>query len=379
MWQILSHKILAMFAGFFNVMLAAAVLDPEVSYLYLTTLSASQIFMAFSGFGLTQRLVILPEEDASQQRVWPWFGLTLIAGIMVFVWLYQQSAIDPPIGVVVFTSCLLLLLLLAEWLRAAMARQVGFVIYNLSLLVAAFVILWQRDISVMLAIIPCIGVVVLLWQGRGFYKFSGVPLHPKLADLVRALRVASVNQYYNLIVLLFPFVGVDASVLGILLVFRFGIFYNWQNFFWLRFGHKQLTQNIDNSHKRQNRKFILMNMVAFVGTVIVLWAVILFDLFRFVPSGAFDREFAYLLIYFAALKVGVNLIFPYEVFLLYRSTLRVDLMLLIGALACLTLLGVGIMSLTNTFLLITLVELVWLAWRIISWWIVKNDTKHSTA
>ena len=373
-WQILLHKVLGLFAGFFNIVLAASVLDPSISYLYLTTLSAAQIFMAFSGFGLTHKLVTMPPEEAQTQQAWPWFALTQGAGMAVFAWLFFKAGSEPPMGVLVFNSLLLLLLLLAEWLRAAMARQIGFVIYNVILLVSALIIFWLRDIPVALGLLPLLGCLILLWQGRGFYRFTGTPVRPNMADLVRAMRVASVNQYYNLIVLLFPLVGLQAEALGILLVFRFAIFYNWQNFFWLRFGHKQLNQDIEPSHKKQNRKFILMNIVAFAGTIAVVGIALMFDLFRFVPSGAFNAEFAYLLLYFAALRIVINLCFPFEVFLLYRSTLRVDLMLLGGSLISFALLAVALTSLSNSFLILTLVELVWLIWRLISWRVLKDGT-----
>jgi hypothetical protein len=120
-----------------------------------------------------------------------------------------------------------------------------------------------------------------------------------------------------------------------------------------------------------------MNLIAFTGTIIVVGAALLFDLFRFVPSGAFNEHFGYLLLYFASLRIAVNLIFPFEVFLLYRSTLRIDSMLLVGTLVCLTLLGVGLMSLTNAFLIITMVELMWLVWRVISWWILTYGAKQN--
>ena len=378
-WQVLLHKILGLFAGFLNIVLAASVLDAPVSYLYLTILSASQVFMAFSAFGLTHKLVTMTHEDAQVQRAAPWFALTFVLGLALFSWLYYDTEADVPIGVIVFSGLLLLLLLLAEWLRAAVARQVGFIIYNVVLLVAAIIIFATRDIPLMLGLLPLAGCGILLWNERRFYRILGITIRPELRDFVRALRVTCVNQYYNLVVLMFPFVGVSVEALSIILVFRFAIFYNWQNFFWLRFGHKQLTQDIDKSHSVQNLKFIKMNIVALAGTIAVLTPTVYFELFRFVPSGAFDAEFAYLLLYFAAVRTLVNLCFPFEVFLLYRSKLRGDLLMLGISLISFALLAFVLQSATNAFLIITIVELVSFSWRLISFWILKNGKTSTSA
>lgn len=365
-WHILMHKALGLGAGLINVLVAAAVLVPETSYLYLTSLSASQIFMAFSGFGLSHRLVGMSQDDARTQKVWPWFALTQIGGLAVFFWLAQQSETRTTYAVLVFTGALLLLLLLAEWLRTATARQSGFIIYNLMLLATAPVILWQQDITYVVAILPFLGCLILLWIGRDFYRLSGTPTHPKITDLLRAFRVASVNQYYNFIILLFPILGMQADVVIIVLVFRFAIFYNWPNFFWLRFGHKQLAQGITPERVRQNRKFIAVNLVAFTVTLIAVWIAATFDLFVYLPSGLIDLDFAYLLLFFAGLRVVVNLYFPYELFLVYRSTLKQDIWLIGVSLGSFVMLAICMSVTQNPYILITTIELVWLSWRRLS-------------
>lgn len=372
-WHILLHKGLGLSAGLINVLIAASVLSPQTSYLYLTILSASQIFMAFSGFGLSHRLVTLPQDEARKQKAWPWFALTQLAGLVVFMWLAKQSQVETPYRVVVFTGMLLLLLLMAEWMRTAMARQTGFIIYNLVLLSTAPAIAWQEDITPIIALFPLAGCGALLWAGRDFYRLSGSPIRPKMADLIRACRVASVNQYYNLVILLFPLFGMRAEVVGLIVVFRFAIFYNWPNFFWLRFGHKQLAGQVTPEHFIQNRKLITVNLVAFAGTVIAIIAAIHFELFTHIPSGIIDRDFAILLLFFAGLRITVNLYFPYEVFLVYRFDLRLDLLMLGTTLGSLVFLGALISIMQNPYIVILFVELVWLSWRLLSHKVLRGE------
>ena len=194
-----------------------------------------------------------------------------------------------------------------------------------------------------------------------------------MEDIYRTFRVASVNQYYNFIVLLCSLTGLGPESLVVVLIFRFAIFYNWQNFFWLRFSHKELSQPIEKKHRMNNLRFVRVNFLALFGTIAVAILAQIFDLYRYVPSGAFDREFALLLLYFAALRTVINLIFPYEVFLLYSANLRTNVLFLIFSSLSLMIIAYIMWLSKNPFTIITCVEINWIIWRFLSKRIIQNE------
>lgn len=371
--HVLLHKVLGLVAGFLNVIIAAAVLPAATSFHYLTILSASQVFMAFAGFGISHKLVLLPAEEAQRQRSWPWFLLTFVMGCLFFNYLNKDPTAINLWPTTFFVSGLFLLIILAEWLRVAVARQIGFIIYNITLIIAASTIFVSKSIPIWLGILPILGSFLLLWAGRNFYTIYGEHIRPKMEDIYRTFRVASVNQYYNFIVLLCSLTGLGPESLVVVLIFRFAIFYNWQNFFWLRFSHKELSQPIEKKHRMNNLRFVRVNFLALFGTIAVAILAQIFDLYRYVPSGAFDREFALLLLYFAALRTVINLIFPYEVFLLYSANLRTNVLFLIFSSLSLMIIAYIMWLSKNPFTIITCVEINWIIWRFLSKRIIQNE------
>ena len=374
LFHVLLHKGLGLSAGFLNVIIAAAVLPAAVSFHYLTILSASQVFMAFAGFGISHRLVLLPSTEARKQRSWPWFLLTLITGCLFFYYLSRGIPSIDWRPTTYFVSALFLLIILAEWLRAAIAQQIGFIIYNVTLIVAAFCIFILKTIPIWLGILPVIGSISLLWVARDFYSLHGKNISPKMADIYRAIRVASVNQYYNIIVMLCAVIGLGPEGLVVVLIFRFAIFYNWQNFFWLRFGHKELSQSIKNKHKKDNLKFVKVNFVALAGTLCVASLAHIFDLYHFVPNSVFNRHFTILLVYFATLRTAVNLIFPYEVFLLYSADSKTNAIFLIFSFISIMIISFIMWVSKDPFVIITFVEINWVVWRYVSKRILKTTS-----
>ena len=116
-----------------------------------------------------------------------------------------------------------------------------------------------------------------------------------------------------------------------------------------------------------------MNFLALFGTIAVAILAQIFDLYRYVPSGAFDREFALLLLYFAALRTVINLIFPYEVFLLYSANLRTNVLFLIFSSLSLMIIAYIMWLSKNPFTIITCVEINWIIWRFLSKRIIQNE------
>ena len=122
-----------------------------------------------------------------------------------------------------------------------------------------------------------------------------------------------------------------------------------------------------------NLRFVRVNFLALFGTIAVAILAQIFDLYRYVPSGAFDREFALLLLYFAALRTVINLIFPYEVFLLYSANLRTNVLFLIFSSLSLMIIAYIMWLSKNPFTIITCVEINWIIWRFLSKRIIQNE------
>jgi hypothetical protein len=269
--RIIGHKGLGLFSALINIIVSASVLASSASYYYLTALSVSQVLMVFSGFGVTQRLVFLPESKAKDQVAWPWYLMTLICGVMYFVFLGLSVGAPKQTMLTLFVSLLFLLLVISEWLRVAVSSQKGFIAYNLTLLLASAFLFLEQEVSLFLSLIPLVGCIVLLGSEHAFFFTKGKEkIKPRLADLVRGLRVAMVNQYYNIIVLLMSLIGLRGDVLGLILVYRFSIFYNWQSFYWLRFKHKLIPAGVNDARVKENSKIARLNLIALALTCLIV-------------------------------------------------------------------------------------------------------------
>ena len=136
------------------------------------------------------------------------------------------------------------------------------------ILCTAIGILITREFSYLLSLLPAGGIILLMvLEFRGI-KPQGDLVSPGLTDILRSARVASVNQFYNVIIFLFSLMAGLPGLLTLILVYRFNIFFNWQSFYWLRFGHKKTANGIEDSHRRENWKTIYLNILALVGVAV---------------------------------------------------------------------------------------------------------------
>lgn len=362
-FRIIGHKGLALAAAFLNVVLAAEVLPEPSSVYYLASFSFIQIMMAYAGFGVAHKLVTLKDDQAIQVKTWPWFLASILFGCSLVI--AQSFLVDAPYKyqILLFICLALTLTVLSEWIRCAIARHSGFVIYNVMILCTAIGILITREFSYLLSLLPAGGIILLMvLEFRGI-KPQGDLVSPGLTDILRSARVASVNQFYNVIIFLFSLMAGLPGLLTLILVYRFNIFFNWQSFYWLRFGHKKTANGIEDSHRRENWKTIYLNILALVGVAVGSGILLLFDLQQHLGK-AFNVQFIQLLLYYAALRVLVNLMFPYELFLIYGTDLKTDLKLVTVSILTFALICAFAYFVDQLFWIIALVELSWFTWRI---------------
>jgi hypothetical protein len=361
----MAHKVLGLSAGLLNVLAAAAVLQQETAFFYLSALSAAQLFMVGAGFGLNHRLIALPYDEAIKLRAWPWFVGSILAGWAVFGAMrwraHEASDLD---AVLVFMSALLILIVLSEWLRAVRSTQIGFVIYNVLLLIAALLFLILGEFHLWLAGLPLIGTGILLAIGLPVFRGGAQAVRMQASDVLRAAKVALVNQFFNGVALIAALTSTGSENLVLLLALRFGILFNWQSFFWLRFLHRSLAGEISDDHRRKNRGYVLVNLASSVGVLVVFGVMILIGLDLTAISPELDADFLILLSIFAVSRVLMSLVFPYELFVLYTAssvgTARFTWALFAGILFL-----VGVCLLTQSpFIILPAAEAVWLAWRL---------------
>ena len=102
-----------------------------------------------------------------------------------------------------------------------------------------------------------------------------------------------------------------------------------------------------------------------MGVAVGSGILVLFDLQEHL-GRAFNTEFLKLLLFYATIRVSVNLFFPYELFLIYGTDLKTDLKLVGISLLTFILICAFAFYIGQLFWIIAFVEFSWLTWRIYS-------------
>ena len=359
-----AFKASALGTSFVNVVFAATILQPEDSLLYLAMLSLIQIMLPFAGLGMSQRLVKLSPEEALALRVWPWFVASVVIGFTVLVaqaWVAETPNRWLWLGI---CTVLLSLMMVAEWLRTGYQRVSALFLFNSAIFGIAVIVLGAGGISTWLLAPPVAALCVALFMGRDVIAACSTnSLMPRLVDLTTAFRVTSISQYYSIIIVMVSLLVNSPLILALVLVWRFTVFYNWQTFYWVRFGHKQMVGGLTPERWRENRKVIRLNFLAAGGTLLVVGSIYLFGLQGHLEGTALDTTFFRLLCFYAVLRVTMNLIFPYEVFTLYNKRPGDDLSFLAMATICFVVIGVLVVTVQNGIVIILGIEAIWMLWR----------------
>jgi len=358
-------KSTALSASFVNVIFAATALGQEKALLYLSMLSLIQLMIPFAGFGLAQRLVRTRDSVTPRWRVRPWFLASIILGLAGLLLQVLSIPVSDRWLLLLFTAILLIHVILSEWVRAAHARQVGFFQYNVTLFVIAGLILIQGNISLLSVFVAGAGLGVFLYWERGvFFADDTISVRPSREDLITAFRVSSINQYYNIIIVMLSLLVASPVILKLVLVWRFNIFFNWQIFYWLRFGHKDTIGVIGPERLAENRRVNRLNLLACTSLVVVLLILFPGEGIWYLEGTTFDTEFFQLLGVYALVRTAINLVFPYEIFAIYRASENETLSFLGMAILSFAAIGAATLFLDKAMVILLLVEVNFLIWRL---------------
>lgn len=374
------HKSMALAAAAVNVVVPAAVLSTADAGLYLAMFSLVQLSIPLAGLGMFQRLVSSDPAWAVRVRPWrAWAGSTTLGVVVLGL---QATTSDAAAGPAILAMAVASLVLVgsAERIRAIHGRQVGFVAYNLVLAVSATVILLAGRVPGWLFLVPLGAWVVVEWTDGWRVLGSDVRVGLRGRDLLKAGRVTLVNQYYSVIIVGLSLLPVDPAVIVVLtVVYRFNIAFNWQTFLWLRLEHRATVAGRTDRASRQNRQMLGLNWLCYLVVVagLVVAAAVGPPL---VPPGLSDVltfRLAGLVALFGGLAMAENLVFPAEVFELYRGTPRADLASLgTGALG-LALVAVAVLAVGAPVVVIIAGELGWFGLRLQArWWAATHPRQR---
>ncbi len=314
-------KVVALGASLVNVTVAGIVLEPNIAILYLAMLSTAQIMIPFAGLGIGQKLVTTPPKDIMDWRLGPWFLGSTLLGIGILCAQYYSA--NAPETLPVFVLCIIFLTIISvsELVRSGFARQTGFKIYNFTLLFIALFVFVSNGFTYTMALLALCGLAGFIYKERAvFFSIGTKSVKPNISDLGRAFRVLAVNQYYNVLVVLLSLFATSPELLAVVVVWRFNIFFNWQTFYWLRFGQKDLAAGVNQARLTENKKVSLLNIAACALACTVAALANFTNVLDFLSATAFDTSFFKLLAFYAVIRTLINIIFPYEIFAIYNET-----------------------------------------------------------
>lgn len=362
------HKALAYTAALGNVGAAVLVLDPSSALHLLGSFSLIQMLIPFAGLGLAQRLARTPADMELVVHPLP-FYLSLLLGVVLL--LGQGLVIQAPYrnSIVGMGIALHFATTIAEHFRADASDQSGFVVVNASILFAAAAIVWRGSVDSIAVSIAAIAFVInlagFIRRGRFHFGVRHGMAHatPTGVDVVKALRILVVNQYYNVVAFLLSVLSPSESSLALLVVYRSNIVLNWQTFYWMRLAHKATLAGVTPDALRQNRRMLSLNLLGVVAVGIFALVWFTFDLVEVVTLAGVDDRTVLLLVTYAGLVSLENLMFPYEVFNLYTASVRRDVMFLCVATISLLVLGFMVAAAVGSLVILVGAELVWMTWR----------------
>ena len=157
------------------------------------------------------------------------------------------------------------------------------------------------------------------------------------------------------------------------MLFR-SILLNWQTFYWLLFGHKNLQDGATAPRRRENRKVNYLNWAA-CSAAIIAAAVGNFTLIgEWLSDTAFNADFFKLLALYAGIRTAINLIFPHELFTIYGAKVASDVRFFVIAALSFTLIVTVALAMNSTIAILLITEGSALAWRLLA---ARENTRNS--
>lgn len=323
-----SFKLLAAAAALGNVAIATAVLPAEQAVAFLAAISFAQLFQPFAGFGLVTRLVAVRDNDellrVKHRQYFAVYAI-LVAIASAFTSFGQGATLE----IALFAAVLALHAIEAERVRAGYGNHSGIYVQNVAVLLSSFTVLAFGEFTILPSVLMAIAYVGYLRQvpESGSKEQHTQTLTPAWADVLKGLRAMSVTQFYSAIVVLAALILIPEEALLVTLVYRSGLFFNWQLFYWMRFGHKAALDIYTDENVATNKRLARLSLIAFVGAAVGALTVNLIGpihdlLDRF---GGVDLPYlAVLIAAYGGVQFALSRTFPFEATVVYRTDSRSD-------------------------------------------------------
>lgn len=365
-----AFKLFAAAIALGNVVIATAVLPTSEAVAFLSAVSFAQLFQPMAGFGLVTRLVAIKDENtilATRHR--SYFALYgLAVGVLAIAVSLAQGA---RIEIVLFAAALAAHAVESERVRAGFGSHAGIYVQNLTVFLGSLTVLVLGEFT----FLPAALMFAALLGYQAFVperQFDGELLHamkPNMKDVVKGVRAMSVTQFYSAIVVVSALLLPAAEALLVTLVYRSGLFFNWQLFYWMRFGHKDALDINSPENRATNNRLSRLSLVSFagaaVGTLAVNFISPLADLLdRF--DGTDIRRLAILITAYGGFQFLLSRTFPFEATIVYRTESRPDWAYLGLCGLALGATAVGAVSTQSAVVLLIIVEVCRVAFRVLS-------------
>ncbi len=353
-----------------NVVIATTILPTGQAVAFLSAISFAQLFQPLAGFGLVTRLVAMQDSDeilATRHR--PYFALYAlvfaVAGALIAV---AQGA---PSEIALFAAALTAHAVESERVRAAFSNHGGIYVQNVTVFLGSLSVLLFGEFTLVpaaLMVTALVGYQAFIPERRSTVSVIG-SITPQVKDVVKGVRALSVTQFYSAVVVLSALILPSAEALLVTLVYRSGLFFNWQLFFWMRFGHKKALDVNSEENRATNARLSRLSFVSFIGAAVGALVV------NFVPWVAdilerFDGTDIGLLAVLIAAYGGFQFVFsrtfPFEATIVYRTGVKEDWAYLGVYALALGMVALTGITLASAAILLIVVELFRIAFRLVS-------------
>jgi hypothetical protein len=293
--------------------------DVDLGAAWLVMLSATQLSIPFIGAGLTQYLV--REVTGSIPPVKLWIRrYFLFFVVVVFCFGLFGGKLEAS-GYLLAIFCeLVLVISLAEILRASSDIHRGFMYYNgllLALSLTIYVSHGHVETVFLVSLLPFFIIVSVLAKMIRLRISDQIYLNISQNDYSAAINIAIVSQFYNLVVIIGAFIVAPSIILPIIVVYKLQVVLNWPSFFWHRFAHRAISEigvkTFFKKHFEIYKLYLLLLLPVFIGFLLIHY----YD-FSVIPQSYID--FLQLAGLYSILRLAINLVPPFEVFNIYRDT-----------------------------------------------------------
>jgi hypothetical protein len=361
-----AFKFLSVFIMLLNILLITISLEQEKVAVYLALLSSIQFFIPIVGFGLTQSFVKSSKDELLDLTKYS--KIILIFSIVVITILVLQVIsslhIYEYIYLIFTVIFLFFLVLFSEILRSFHNKHDGFILYNLTLLVISVLTFFLGSFQLIQLLVSVIFFTIFLYFNKYYFfnRIAKITSKTYKPMPVIAIRVALVNQFYNLVILIISLSGSAGSYLMMILVYKFQIIVNWQTFFWVRFDHKNISNNRPLFVLKRHNQIVKLNLIFLF--FILISGLILFSKPSLIWFYNLTFDELKIIYTFLIVRTLINFYPPYEIFTLYiNHDGKLKNTIFSAALIIIIILFILISNLA-LFMKILLIDVLYFCWRV---------------